>query len=295
MPLQETVGAVGPIVSGRVRCESERELRGDDDLVQVHRREIDGASIVVLRLNRPEQLNPIDKDTIAALVAELDDLCSDVRQAPDAIIITGNGTAFSAGGDLKGYQSLYHDPARFRRFQDDFDAACAILERCRPLTVAMVNGACVAGGLELALACDLITMSRSAKIGDGHLRFAQLPGAGGSQRLVRAIGVQRAKRWLLTGDLFDADAAHDSGLTTLLADADDLEHQTLELAVRLSARTPLGRERMKELIGIAQVTPLDEGLRRESAIVHSYATTSFDAVEGLSAFADRRPARYRGE
>jgi enoyl-CoA hydratase/carnithine racemase len=248
--------------------------------------------VVVVTFNRPEQRNPIDKDTLRALKEIVDGLSG--PGGPRAIVLTGDGDAFSAGGDLKGYQTLYRDADAFRRFMNDFDDTCDAIERSPCIVVAMVNGTCVAGGTEIALACDLIVIAAEARIGDGHLRFAQLPGAGGSQRLVRAIGVQRARQLLLTGELVPAAYAVDIGLATLHVPLAALRERTFDLLREMAGRSRLGQARMKELIRIAQNTTLAEGLRQETEVVHEYATTSYDATEGLMAFAERRPPRYEG-
>lgn len=251
-----------------------------------------GVRGVLLRLNRPELRNPLDHATITSLHAHLDD----IEEHPylRGMIITGAGQAFSAGGDLRKYLDLYAKPDLFTAFLKDFLRLCERLERGPLVTCAMINGACVAGGLELALACDFITMSETARIGDGHLGSGQLPGAGGSQRLGRAIGWQKAKEWGLTGRLYSARDAEKVGLTTLVTGADALEAATHELVAASGAHSPLAYHTMKQLIHIAQETPLDVGLRRELEIVHSYATTSHDAVEGLLAFLDKRAPEYRG-
>jgi enoyl-CoA hydratase/carnithine racemase len=268
------------------------EAASSAELVVTQRVSVEAGEIAVLTLNRPEQRNPIDFPTIQALRAAVEELSTD--GGPGAIVITGAGPAFSAGGDLKAYQTLYRDPARFIAFMAEFGSVCALLERCRPIVIAMVNGSCVAGGLELSLACDFITIAETARIGDGHLTYGQLPGAGGSQRLVRAIGVQRARQWLLTGQLFPAQHAVDIGLATLMAPAPLLRERTLTLAAQVIRHTPLGLHRMKQLIGTAQTTPLTEGLVEEMNVVCDYATTSYDANEGLNAFAERRAPRYLG-
>lgn len=285
-------GSPGTVASAESAAEAPRSVAYVDHLVQVERLEHAGADIAVLRLNRPDQHNPIDKVTVRELLRLLTEFAA--PGGPDAIVLTGNGVSFSAGGDMKGYQALYQDKPQFREFMRTFDDVCGLLESGSAITVAMVNGTCVAGGLELALACDLITMSEDARIGDGHLRFGQLPGAGGSQRLVRAIGLQQARNWLLTGRLFDASTAAATGLTALVAPADELMTQTLDLTAAAATHSPLAREKMKELLRVAVTTPLDEGLQYEQDVVHLYATTSFDAREGLAAFAERRPPHYRG-
>jgi len=264
----------------------------DSALLLLEWTDLPAGAVVMISLNRPAQHNPIDRHTLRALRALVERLS--LGDGPRAILLTGEGETFSAGGDLKGYQDLYRDPVAFREFMDDFDATCAALEASPAVVVAMINGTCVAGGTELALACDFITIADQARIGDGHLRFGQLPGAGGSQRLVRAIGVQRARNWLLTGDLFPAEVAVEAGLATFAVPRDQLRKRTLELVGRILERTPLGVRRMKELVRIAQNHSLDDSLALEASLVHTYATESFDATEGLNAFAERRPAQYRG-
>lgn len=282
----------GAVADAGSSAPAPRSVAQVDHLVQLERLAHAGAEIAVLRLNRPDQHNPLDKVTLLELLRLLTELSA--PGGPDAIVLTGNGDSFSAGGDMKGYQSLYQDKPQFREFMRTFDDVCTLLEGGSAITVAMVNGTCVAGGLELALACDLITMSEDARIGDGHLRFGQLPGAGGSQRLVRAIGLQQARNWLLTGRLFDAATAAATGLTALVAPADALTRQTLDLTAAAATHSPLAREKMKELLRVAVTMPLDEALQYEQDLVHLYATTSFDAHEGLAAFAERRPPHYRG-
>jgi enoyl-CoA hydratase len=254
--------------------------------------DLDDGAISVLTLNRPNDRNPLDRSTLQVLRDIVVRLSSDGETR--AIILTGAGSCFSAGGDLKGYQGLYRNPHEFRGFLQIFGEVCTALELSPALTVAMINGTCVAGGLELVLACDLITMSEEALVGDGHLRFGQLPGGGGSQRLVRAIGVQRARHWLLSGRLFDAAAATDAGLVVGTFPIDRLRSETLAVVGPLLKYSPLATKRMKELIHLATNTTLSEGVDKEWRVVHDYAVTSFDATEGLMAFAERRNPKYRG-
>jgi enoyl-CoA hydratase/carnithine racemase len=259
-----------------------------DDVALSHGR----GSARIFTLDRPEQRNPLDKGTVARL-RDLVAAANDDRSVA-AVVVTGNGPAFSAGGDLKGYQELYRDPPAMRRFLDDFAELCHLLERGRCVSVAMVNGACVAGGLEVALACDLVTVADEARLADGHRQFGQLPGAGGSQRLCRAIGLQKAKEMLLTGRFYTAAETVAMGIATLQAPRENLRDRTMELLDEVCAHSPLALAHMKTLVGYAVDLPLDAALRAELDLVHEYATTSFDALEGLDAFASRRPPRFEG-
>jgi enoyl-CoA hydratase/carnithine racemase len=272
------------------RAPSHEEMSGP--LVLRHKTEVDGNGIVTLTLNRPRERNPLDGATVEMLRDLLVELSGD--DTTRAIVITGAGPAFAAGGDLKGYQTLYRAPDEFARFLETFGQVCDLLERGPAVTVAMVNGACVAGGLELALACDLVTMAENAMIGDGHLRFGQLPGAGGSQRLVRAIGWQRARHWLLSAHLFDAPSALAAGLVVGAFPAGRLRAETFALLTPILGQSPLAVSKMKELIRLADEAPLSAGLLEERRIAFEYATTSHDAMEGLMAFAERRNPSYRG-
>jgi enoyl-CoA hydratase/carnithine racemase len=249
----------------------------------------DGIPIAIVTLNRADIHNPVDEETIAALEKSLTDIVDsgDFR----ALVVTGAGPTFSSGGDLKGYQTLFKDRERFERFVGAFGRVCKLLERSPILTLAMVNGTCLAGGMELALSCDLVVVAESARIGDGHMRFSQMPGSG-CQRLVRAIGVQRARHWLFSGDLHTAEEAVASGLAIASTPDDQLRSFTLGEAARLCRASSVAMAELKHLVVTALTTPLDEGLEIEERTAVAYATGSADAVEGIMAFAERRPPAF---
>lgn len=259
--------------------------------VSVEELDVEGVRTMVLTLDRAEALNPIDEPTIAELRRILVGYGDD--PAVRAVVLTGAGDSFSAGGDLKKYQVMYQDAERQARFVRDFNEVCNLLERSGFVTVAMVNGTCLAGGMELALSCDAITIAAEARIGDGHLRFAQCPG-GGAQRLVRAIGLQRARHWLLSGELWPAAVAVDAGLAVGAVPRAELRAYTFELVARLTRSSPLMVRNIKDLLVTAGNSSLDEGLEIEADLAVTYATTSHDAMEGLRAFAEKRPPHYRG-
>lgn len=246
----------------------------------------------ILTLARPDERNPLDHATVSRLrtLTEEADADSVVR----AVIVTGAGPAFSAGGDLRAYIDMYEHEREFRSFLDEFRALNARLEHGRFASIAMVNGPCVAGGLELALACDLITIADDARIGDGHLGTGQISGAGGSQRLVRALGVQRAKQLLITGRLWSGTEAAHAGLALFSAPLGELRERTLELAGELAVHSPVAEKHMKTLVGYAAHLGFEEGLTAEQELVTGYVTRSHDAKEGLRAFLEHRAPRYSG-
>ncbi len=270
---------------------TESSLAPDAPLA-LERVSIAGASIAIITLSRPEARNPLDAATVKSMRSLLEGFVDTADV--ESVIITGSGDSFSAGGDLKAYQTLFCDPEAFSAFLVDFEAVCDVLERSGLISVAMINGTCVAGGLELALACDVITIADDAQIGDGHLNFSQLPGAGSSQRLVRAIGAQRAKYWMLSGRLFEPAEAVDAGLALLLSPQSELRTRTLEIVTDLCRTSPLARQRMKELVSYAHRSLLQDGLAEEQRVAVEYAATSHDATEGLNAFAERRQPKYKG-
>jgi enoyl-CoA hydratase len=251
-----------------------------------------GSIARLLTLQRPDDRNPLDGATVAELRARAE--AADRDDAVRVLIVTGAGTAFSAGGDLRAYLDVYRDATRFRAFLDDFRVLNARLEHGRFVSIAMVNGACVAGGLELALACDLVTIADNARIGDGHLGTGQIDGAGGSQRLVRALGAQRAKQLLLTGRLWSGTEAADAGLALFSAPPHELRERTLDLAAELAVHSPLAVQHMKALVSYSAHMDFEAALGAEQELVVGYATKSHDAVEGLLAFLERRPPRYTG-
>ncbi len=243
-----------------------------------------------LTLNRPEKMNPLDWATIKELRAAVGTIEAD--PAARVVIVTGAGRAFSAGGDLEGYLTLYRDPDRFRAYLDDFSRLLEAIERSPKIYLAAVNGACVAGGLEVLLACDLAIAAETARIGDGHLNFGQLPGAGGSQRLPRAIGAMRARYLMLTGILVDGREAERIGLVAEAVPGERLLARADELARGLLARSPAGLRGVKHLVNRGLEGSLASGLALERDYVHAYATTEPDAIEGLVAFQEKRPPRF---
>lgn len=260
--------------------------RQHGDSLRIKRQE----NCVTIVLNRPDKLNPLDRHTVAQLLETVKTLELDRELL--TVVLTGAGRAFSAGGDLDGYLSLYQDPPAFRIFLENFHALLAFMEGSSKIYIAAINGTCVAGGLELLLACDLVIAAESAKIGDGHLNFGQLPGAGGSQRLPRAIGALRAKHLMLTGDMWTARQARDAGLVSEVVADDALLARCATLAELIATRSPANLRGAKDLVNESHRSSLRDGLLFELQYVHRYATTVPDATEGLIAFREKRKPIY---
>lgn len=249
-----------------------------------------GGGIATLILNRPDLMNPLDRATATELLDSFRAIEAD--SSTRVVIITGIGKAFSAGGDLKGYLSLYRAPDSFRAFLEDLHTLLTGLEKSDRIVIAAVNGWCLAGGLELMLACDLAVAGDQARIGDAHLNYGQLPGAGGSQRLPRAIGIPRAKDLMLTGRWVDATEALSLGLVSRVFPQDRLMQETRKLAATMIEHSPTGVKGAKHLVAEGIEMPLDEALRFEINFVHHYATNCPDAYEGLLAFQEKRKPRF---
>lgn len=250
----------------------------------------DGNCAAVITFNRPEALNAMNWDTLKALEAAL------IRGADDtavrAVLITGKGRAFSAGGDIKGYKKLQADAALFTRFVDD---TIRTFERAHSMdkpVVALVNGICAAGGLELLLACDFAWMAETARIGDMHLNYAQIGGAGVMARLPRLIGPNRARELVFSGRLLKSDECLAWGLVNRVIPDDRLLIEGIEFARSVAAKSPNSVRNVKHVINRGLETDLPAALRqeRERALIH--CLTLPDSMEGINAFVEKRKPRW---
>lgn len=243
--------------------------------------------VLVVTLDRPDQMNALSRGLIAELHAVIVDAAAD--ESVHAIVLTGAGTAFSAGADLKEALVSVRDPAAFRSTIVTWRDAFRAIELCPKPVVAGLNGVTIAGGLELALACDVMVAARSARVGDGHIKYGLVPGGGGSQRLPDAIGT-RAARWLMyTGKLLDAEASLELGLVQQVLDDDGFREQLIELALQLSRSSLPALAFMKRQTRSSAVTLESLDLEIEAAV---HVVTGPDAKEGLEAFTERRAPRF---
>lgn len=252
------------------------------------------AQAAVLWLNRPEVLNAMSWDMVLAIEGALARAETDERVA--AILISGRGRGFSAGGDLKGYLELQQDAAAFRRFIGDLTRAFAAIKLMSKPVVALVNGVTVAGGLELMLACDFAFAAASAEIGDGHLNYAQIGGGGSLALLPRMIGPARARELLFSARLLAADDALAWGLVNRVVPDGELLEAGLEFARGVAEKSPAAVAHLKYALNAswADATGLEAAYRLENTQSALYCLSLPDSREGLEAFAEKRKPRYRG-
>jgi enoyl-CoA hydratase/carnithine racemase len=263
-------------------------------LVSRHDLGRDGPVAALITLNRPKLLNAIDWRMLLSLDAAIDEVADD--RTVRLVMVSGAGRAFSAGGDLKKYVELQRDPKRFPEFVADFHRILGRLRSIPMPTLALVNGVTVAGGLELLLACDLAMAAESAQIGDGHLNFGQMGGGGVLTMLPRLVGIQRASEMLFSGRLLSSAEALDWGLVSRVVPDEQLLQSGLALARDVAAKSPLAVANAKEVMNQIWQHSLsvDIGLALERERNSRYCLTSYDAPEGLRAFAEKREPRYRG-
>lgn len=253
-----------------------------------------GDQAAVIRLNRPEHLNPIDSEMLNRLQDAIDVIEAD--QSVRAVLVTGNGRAFSAGGDLKKYIALQRDPVAFPDFVAHLHRTFGRLHALPVPVVALVNGVTAAGGLELILNCDFAIAAESARIGDGHLNFGQMGGGGVLTLLPRAIGRARAVELMLSGRFLSATEAVEWGLVSRAVPDDELLEAGLAFAREVATKSPLAVANAKAVIHRlwADNGSVEAGLRFELERDAFYCLTSHDAPEGLAAFAEKRPPRFEG-
>ena len=244
----------------------------------------------VLWLNRPDSLNAISWDAMRSLAAALE--AAEKDRSVRAVLIIGRGRGFSAGGDIKAYKQLQADAPAFTAFVDDY---CRLTEGIAEMTkpvVALVNGLCAAGGLELLLACDFAWAAESARIGDMHVNFAQIGGAGAMARLPRMIGQARALELVFSGEMLDSRLALQWGIVNRVVEDDALLEEGLRFARSLAAKSPTAIKFAKQSIRRGMDVDLSAALKLERDQCLRYCLTLPDSMEGVNAFIEKRPPVY---
>jgi len=255
-----------------------------EPLVRVER----GGGVAVVLLNRPRQLNALSGELMSALVAALTELDED--REIRAVVLGGNERAFAAGADIAELAagtpiSLYEN----RRI-DAWDAIRAV----RTPIVAAVSGFCLGGGCELAMLCDLIVAAESAQFGQPEINLGVLPGAGGTQRLTRAVGKAVAMDMILTGRMLNAREALSFGLVARVVAQEAWLVEAKRVAAEIAAKSPISVRLAKEAVDKAFEAPLSVGVEFERRAFY-LARASEDATEGLNAFIEKRVPEFDGK
>ncbi|MBP7687653.1 MAG: enoyl-CoA hydratase/isomerase family protein [Thermoflexales bacterium] len=241
----------------------------------------------LIQLNRPQQLNALNVTVMEEVVTALEAFDQDERIG--CIVITGNPWAFAAGADIKDMAQATAVDMLLRDSVKRWDR----LKQIKKPVIAAVSGYCLGGGCELAMTCDLIIASESAQFGQPEVNLGVIPGAGGTQRLTRAIGKSKAMEMVLTGRFMDAREAEQVGLVARVVPVEVYLDEALKLANEIAARPPVAVRLAKEAVNKAFETALSEGLDYERRLFYLLFATA-DQKEGMRAFIEKRPAEWQG-
>ena len=257
----------------------------DEQLILVERDE--ERRVALLRFNRPKQLNALNGAVMDALCSALEELDRD--DAIRVLVVTGNERAFAAGadiGEMAGASPI--DMLRTNRI-----AQWDRVRRIGKPVIAAVAGWCLGGGCELAMALDLIVAAESAKFGQPEINIGVIPGAGGTQRLTRAVGKSVAMEMILTGEPIDAREAHRLGLVARVVPNELVVEDALALAAKIATKSPLALRVAKEAVNAAYEMSLTDALAHERRLFY-LLFASEDQKEGMAAFLEKRDPNFTG-
>ncbi len=248
---------------------------------------IDDFHVALLRLNRPEARNALSQEMREEIVAGLERLDADPEVR--CIVIAGADEYFAAGADIRAMAERPLDAAPDPKGIEFWIRLTAI----GTPTIAAVSGYAFGGGCELALACDMCVCDEKTRFGQPEITLGIIPGGGGTQRLARAIGKQRAMEYVLTGRRWDAKTAERWGLVNRVVGKGAWLTEAIELARLVAERPPLATRLAKRAVLTSQETTLADGLREERALFEE-AMASEDRIEGMNAFLEKREPRFQG-
>ena len=251
------------------------------ELVQVERRD----EVGLVTMSRPKALNALNAQLISEIEAGLSELDRDDRIG--AMVLTGSDKAFAAGADIKEMVDRDFTSAT----ASDFIAPWQRIAEHRKPLIAAVAGFALGGGCELAMMCDLILAADNAKFGQPEITIGTIPGAGGTQRLVRAIGKAKAMELVLTGRIMDAVEAERSGLVARVVPAEALLDEAVELAATIAAKSRPIVAMARDAVNAAYECSLAEGLKIERRLFYATFATA-DRREGMCAFVEKRSPRF---
>jgi len=243
----------------------------------------------LITLNRPKALNALCAQLIEELGRALDDMEAD--EEIGAVVVTGSEKAFAAGADIKEMAGKSFMDA----YLDDFiTVGWERISTCRKPIVAAVSGYALGGGCEVAMMCDFILASDTAKFGQPEITIGTIPGSGGTQRLTRFVGKSKAMEMCLTGRLMGAEEAERAGLVSRIVPQDELLDEALKTATKIAELSRPAVFMAKEAVNKAYETTLSEGVKFERRLFHSTFATE-DQKEGMAAFAEKRTPQWKNK
>lgn len=242
----------------------------------------------VLTLNRPKQLNALSDELMFEINAALKAFQND--EDVGAVVITGEGKAFAAGADIREMEKMNF----VQCYKKDMLAHWADISNIRKPIIAAVNGFALGGGCELAMLCDIIIASENAVFGQPEVKLGTIPGGGGTQRLLRAVGKSKAMEIILTGQNITAAEAEKFGLVSRVVPAGQVLEEAIKVASTIAAHSQPIIAMAKEAVNAAEELSLSQGLRLERRMFHS-TFGMFDQKEGMNAFIEKRVPQWRNE
>jgi enoyl-CoA hydratase len=241
----------------------------------------------LVTLNRPEALNALNDGLMDELGAAL--LAFDADESIGAMVLTGSAKAFAAGADITAMKDYaFHDVLRENFVTRNWET----IRQVRKPVIAAVAGYALGGGAELAMACDIVIAAEGARFGQPEIKLGVIPGAGGTQRLPRAVGKAKAMDLVLTARMMDAQEAERAGLVSRVVPADKLLDEALAAAATIASYSLHSVILAKEAVNRAYETPLSEGMMFERRLFHALFATE-DQKEGMAAFLERRAPQFR--
>jgi len=246
-----------------------------------------GEGVSVITLNRPKVRNALNSE----LRQQMAELFIQLNEDPEtkSIVLTGGDKVFAAGADINDFLTAKTVDVYLRRSERYWRA----ITDCQKPIIAAVNGYALGGGCELAMHADIIVAGQSAKFGQPEIKIGLMPGAGGTQRLFRAIGKHKAMKMILTGDMIGADEADRMGLVSEVVADDSTLARAIEIAKQLAGYSPIALTQIKEVSMLGPDMPLDSALALERKAFQILFDTH-DQKEGAKAFLEKRPAEYKG-
>ncbi len=241
----------------------------------------------VVQLNRPEALNALNHTLLRELMDALQAFDQDAEVG--AMVVTGSERAFAAGADIKEMA----DATALEMFQRDIVGQFDRIRRLVKPVIAAVSGWCLGGGCELAMSCDMIIASETARFGQPEITIGVIPGAGGTQRLTRAVGKALAMEMILNNRTLTAQEALQYGLVNRVVPIDEVLPTAMKLAAEIAQRAPLAVRLAKEAINYAEESFLSQGLLHERRMFY-FLFTSRDQKEGMKAFLEKRAPNWLG-